>query len=295
MLYSIIDIGSNTVKIAVLDEERIFSSAPVFFKAVPLNLRSKVADNRLSEDATNSLCALLLEFSEISKRLTPTPPLTFATASLRGLDNAGEILKKIQTRCQLNVQIISGETEAYFSFLGAKGSSRAKSGIVVDLGGGSTEILSFQNQSVLSAVSLPFGCLSLYHAFFEAEDRFDSCCRYIRKELDKMAPKIPVNTVLLSGGSAKAVLKYKNILENKRSFSLGRRQFKRIRRHYHMGNTELRFKIEQALKDRYRLIPPALAVFSEILRFYEKDVSFVCRSGVREGCLLAHLQNLQNS
>ena len=42
MLYPVIDIGSNTVKIAVLDDENLFKQAPVFFKAVPLNIKSKI-------------------------------------------------------------------------------------------------------------------------------------------------------------------------------------------------------------------------------------------------------------
>ena len=46
MLYPIIDIGSNTVKLAVLDEEKLFMQAPVFFKAVPLGLKTKTENGR---------------------------------------------------------------------------------------------------------------------------------------------------------------------------------------------------------------------------------------------------------
>ena len=88
MLYSVIDIGSNTVKLAVLDEERLFFATPAFFKAVPLKLRARAEDGILKQDAVEELCALLKQYASISARLTTTSPLVFATASLRGLKNA---------------------------------------------------------------------------------------------------------------------------------------------------------------------------------------------------------------
>ena len=291
MLYSIIDIGSNTVKISVLDDTRLFSSAPTYFKAVPLNLRSKVENNCLREDALEALCALLQDFLRISENYTSLPPIVFATASLRGLKNTDAALDTIKKRTGIDVDLISGETEAYYSFLGAKGSTRAKEGITVDLGGGSTEILTFRNNRVCQAVSLPFGCLTLYHLFFEnGTNRYEDCCAYVRKHLKTSAPASLGKLLLLSGGSAKAMLKYKNIMEDKKSITVGIRQMKRILRHYNNPGSEKRDKIEQVLRDRFRLIPPALSVFHEITLHYQRDQAVISRSGVREGCLFSLLQ-----
>jgi len=291
MLYPIIDIGSNTVKLAVLDADKLFGQAPVFFKAAPLGLKNKTQENRLKDSATNELCKLIESYVETAARLTKIPPIVFATASLRGLENAEEVLQKIRERCKVDATLIDGETEAYFSFLGARGSCPVKGGVSVDLGGGSTEILSFHKDKVIQSVSLPFGCLTLYRTFFsEGKTEFDACCAYVNECLQKFAPKMTGNSILLSGGSAKAVLKYKNFLENKKSFTLGTKQMRRVKNHFETGNGEERAKIESVLKDRFRLIPPAVAVFYQIARFYGKDQVFVCRSGVREGCLFYTLQ-----
>ncbi|MBR4288368.1 MAG: hypothetical protein IKT50_02910 [Clostridia bacterium] len=295
MLYPIIDIGSNTVKLAVLDAEKLFTQAPVFFKAAPLGLKTKTQDNRLKDSATNELCELITTYAETAARLTKVPPIVFATASLRGLENADEVLNKIRERCKVNATLIDGETEAYFSFLGARGSCPVKGGVSVDLGGGSTEILSFRKEKVIQSVSLPFGCLTLYQMFFSnGKSDYGGCCAFIREQLQKLAPKMAGNSVLISGGSAKAVLKYKNFLENKKNFTLGTKQMRRVKNHFENGKTEEKLKIESVLKDRFRLIPPAVAVFSQIAHFYEKDQVFVCRSGVREGCLFYTLQKEEN-
>lgn len=291
MLYPIIDIGSNTVKLAVLDADKLFSQAPVFFKAAPLGLKTKTQDNRLKDSATSELCELISTYVETASRLTKIPPIVFATASLRGLENADEVLQTIRERCKVEATLIDGETEAFFSFLGARGNYPVKGGISVDLGGGSTEILSFHKDKVIKSVSLPFGCLTLYQMFFSCgKSDYEACCAFVREHLQKMAPKTMGNSILLSGGSAKAVLKYKNFLESKKSFTLGTKQMKRIKNHFENGNEDEKNKIESVLKDRFRLIPPAVAVFSQIARFYEKDQVFVCRSGVREGCLFYILQ-----
>ena len=291
MLYPVIDIGSNTVKIAVLDDEVLFKQAPVFFKAVPLNIKSKIREMRLPDAAIRELAELIKSFVEIAKRLTKNPPLAFATASLRGLENMDQVLQQVEEVSGIRVQVISGETEAYYSFLGARGCVSAKAGISVDLGGGSTELLAFNGNRVVGSVSLPFGCLTLYHAFFEkAELDSNGCEELIRKHLDEMAPSLPGNTILLSGGSAKAVLRYKNVLENKKNCTLTDEHFREVIEHFYHGDENEKAKIEEILKDRFRLIPPAVAVFTQIMKYYGKDRVLVCRSGVREGCLYHYLE-----
>ena len=291
MLYPVIDIGSNTVKIAVLDDENLFKQAPVFFKAVPLNIKSKIRDTRLPRDVVEELAALIKSFDEIAKRLTKMPPIAFATASLRGLSNMDEILRRVKEVSGIRVEVISGETEAFYSFLGARGCVSAKAGVSVDLGGGSTELLAFVGNRVVGSVSLPFGCLTLYHAYFESEPhKTEECERFIRNYLAEMAPVLPGNTILLSGGSAKAVLRYKNILENKKNCTLTEEHFSLVTQHFYNGDPDEKSKIESVLKDRFRLIPPAAAVFSQIMKYYGKDRVLVCRSGVREGCLYHYLE-----
>lgn len=291
MLYSIIDIGSNTVKLAVLDGEKIFSSVPVFFNATALGLRSKVENGSLKESAIAELCALIAEYLKTARRLTDTPPIAFATASIRGLNNANEILERIEKETGQTVELISGETEALYSFLGARGSLPVKAGISVDLGGGSTEILSFRKNQVIDSVSLPFGCLTLYMKFFDGgRFEYDACCAFVREHLKNSAPKLPGKSILLSGGSAKAILKYKSILENKKTHSIGAAQFRRILRHYRYGDEKSHSKLKIILKDRFCLVPAALAVFTQIAAFYGRDQVLVCRHGVREGCLYHHLQ-----
>ncbi|MBP5289681.1 MAG: hypothetical protein J6Z79_07425 [Clostridia bacterium] len=289
MLYPIIDVGSNTVKLAVLDEEKLFNAAPVFFKAVPLCLGASLVDNAMPREAVDRLCALIREFKAISARLTAIPPIAFATASLRGVLNREEVCGEVARETGVSLEIISGEDEAYYSFLGALGNRTNQAGVTVDLGGGSTEILAFRDASVQSSVSLPIGCLSLYNEFFSDGKNGMPACRDKIRELLRDAPALPGNAILISGGSAKALLSYKNLLETKNNMRLSRRQMERVLWHFEHGSDEDHERIKGILRERFRLVPPAVAVFTEILAFYGKTEAFVCRSGVREGRLKAFL------
>ncbi len=290
MLYPIIDVGSNTVKLAVLDEEKLFSSAPVFFKAVPLCLGASVVDGLLPEEAIRKLIDQLREFTSISARLTPAAPIAFATASLRGLTNGAETIARVYKETGITLEIISGETEAYYSFLGAMGNRNVPAGITVDLGGGSTEILAFRRKKMENSVSLPLGCLSLYNQFFAEGKGGDmvACRAFIRSHL-AAAPELPGKTILLSGGSAKAILCYKNTLEKKNNMTLTRKQMESVLWHFDHADPEEHAKIRSILKERFRLVPPAVAVFTEILAHYKMHEALVSRSGVREGRLKAFL------
>lgn len=289
MLYPIIDVGSNTVKLSVLDEEKIFSSAPVFFKAVPLCLGAAVVNRILPDNAVDQLCDQLREYASISLRLTPNAPIAFATASLRGVVNQGEVLDRILLETGIRLEVLSGEQEAYYSFLGALGNRNNLSGVTVDLGGGSTEILSFKKSEVLSSVSLPMGCLSLYRRHFADGQSDMVACREEIRSLLLAAPTIPGSSVLLSGGSAKALLCYKNMLEKRNNMQLSRRQMEKVVWHFDHGSDKEHEKVKSVLHDRFRLVPSAVAVFTEILAHYGKEHALICRSGVREGRLKAFL------
>ena len=296
MLYPVIDIGSNTVKIAILDADRLFSSHPIYFKAVPLGLRSKVENGRLCDCAIKELGAELAAFQNTAKQYTSQTPLAFATASLRGLDNVDEVLSYVLSESGIAVEVLSGDREAYYSFLGARRGAMRGTGIVADLGGGSMELVTFAGKNIKHSVSLPIGCLPLYHRYFEGEkDGFNECRAHVHSLLEQGAPPKKDGDLLLCGGSAKALLKYKNTLENKKNSVIGARQMRRIYHHYINPTLPEHKTMKTILKDRFRLVPPALAVFEELLDFYKIPRARVCKSGVREGRLFAYLHKLDKN
>lgn len=89
----------------------------------------------------------------------------FATASLRNINNAPEVLEAIRENCGFEVRILSGEEEAIFDYYGALQAMEMDKGLLTDIGGGSTELVFYQDHAIQRATSLPMGSLNLYQQY----------------------------------------------------------------------------------------------------------------------------------
>ena len=92
----------------------------------------------------------------------------FATASLRNVANTDEAVAAIEAATGFEVEILTGSREAFLDFIGAAHFTRLSSGVLVDIGGGSTEIVTFTAGEADRALSIPIGSLKLYTAYVES-------------------------------------------------------------------------------------------------------------------------------
>ena len=87
----------------------------------------------------------------------------FATASLRQVSKPGPAVEAIQASCGKKVEVLSGGGGGpSVLFGGGGGTGRGERGFLVDLGGGSTELVAFDRGRIVEACSLSMGCLSLF-------------------------------------------------------------------------------------------------------------------------------------
>lgn len=162
MRYAVTDIGANTVRMNIYDVcgsryERILTQTDT------PGLLGYVNDNRMSEEGILKLLDTITTFEQFAKNVQCDSTSYFATSSLRGVENSSDVTRVIREHTGVDIDLIGGESEALLSFAGLKLSfSDIKSGIMIDMGGGSTELLGFVDGMAVRAVSRPFGSLSLY-------------------------------------------------------------------------------------------------------------------------------------
>ena len=162
MKFAVIDIGSNTAK---ADLYKYKNSILELKKKTAV--RDMVTDHKdggvLDSDGVSILIKIMKDFVSLCKENSIKHIFPYATQSLRGIDNADEVLAAIKAETGLDVRIISGEEEAKLCFKSFKNMYKEKSGALSDMGGGSTEITVFDGDAVLRSVSIPFGSRSLVH------------------------------------------------------------------------------------------------------------------------------------
>lgn len=139
---AVIDIGTNSTRLLVADVEG--------GRLTELERRSRVTglgrgvdtSGNLSEEGIDSVCAAIGGYLEIAGALGAARTVALATSAVRDAGNGGAFLAELRERFALGSELIDGEREARLTFRGAT-ASRPSEGrtLVIDIGGGSTELV----------------------------------------------------------------------------------------------------------------------------------------------------------
>src|ERR1700747_2346590 len=158
MRLGVLDIGSNTVHLLVVDAYPGAAPLPAFSHKVDLRLAEHLdPDNTLSHTGEKQLIAVVTEALRIAEEdKGGGGVIAFAPSAIRDADNGDDVLSRVQERTGAHIRVLSGEHEARLTFLAARRWFGWSSGrlLVVDIGGGSLEIAAGQDEEPEVAISL---------------------------------------------------------------------------------------------------------------------------------------------
>ena len=168
MEYSVIDIGSNSVRLLLWAD-----GCSVYKKINTTRLGSGVEkDGALSEEAIARTVSAVSQFYAQALHDGVECVYAFATAAVRSAKNGKDFVWAVKNACGLDVDVISGEEEARIGFLGAL---EGRDGGIIDVGGASSEVTVGKNGEIIYAVSADVGAVRLKDACgenFAALERF---------------------------------------------------------------------------------------------------------------------------
>lgn len=157
--YAVIDIGSNTCRLWVADYcEGTFTPLINLLETTRLGEGMGASEVLLAEEAIKRTEAALFRFHHEIRLYTGIKVRAVATSALREAVNQQEVAQRFEQALQYPVEIISGQQEAYYSYLGVAKSLPIAGMVVVDIGGGSTEF-TWQSNGVIESCSLPLGAV----------------------------------------------------------------------------------------------------------------------------------------
>lgn len=160
MLQSIIDIGSNTVRLAIyrIDAGRV---ELLLKKKQTVGLAAYVKGGIMQPEGIARAASAIQDFGTFLQGLNLPLTAAFATAALRNAANRSEAVTAIEARTGIAIRVLSGAEEAELGFIGATHDLAAPSGLLADIGGGSTELVRYENRAITKKLSLPIGSLQL--------------------------------------------------------------------------------------------------------------------------------------
>jgi len=192
----IVDLGTNSTRLLVADVE----------DGTVHELERRLTITRLGEGVDERRLLLPTALARVRNTLTEyrrtldeggaERTLAVATSAVRDAENGEAFLGEVEWTYGFDTRLLSGEGEALMTFRGvAAGRELAADTLVVDVGGGSTELVLGGKDGVAWHESLDLGCVRLTERFLRADppapEELDACADHVRGLLAERAPAEP--------------------------------------------------------------------------------------------------------
>ncbi|MFP4368917.1 MAG: Ppx/GppA family phosphatase [Candidatus Kapaibacterium sp.] len=204
---AVIDIGTNTILMstAIITKEKIDITGD-YHKLARLG-ENVDKTGQINNEAIERSVKILLEYKDICAKENIQRIIVTGTSAMRDAANRGEVLSALGKSIGSEINIIDGKKEAELSFAGAARDSAPS--LVIDVGGGSTEIISGREKVFSNMISLQIGAVRITERFFSSlppgSDEYNTAGEYIRKEIRKTSGWHIDRKIYSVGGTATTI------------------------------------------------------------------------------------------
>jgi exopolyphosphatase / guanosine-5'-triphosphate,3'-diphosphate pyrophosphatase len=209
---AVIDIGSNSGRVDVVSVDRFGHLDVLQTLGTPLRLVHELTNGgTLGEPVIERTVSALRGFQAIARGAGARRVKVVATAAVREATNGQSFVERLTRETGLDIEVITGEAEARYSFLGALYGLPVEHGMLIDIGGGSMQIAQFRDRYLTQAWSLPLGALRLSDRFLLTDPPTASEIRRLQEhvrglvEAARIPPLQPEEQVVGTGGTLRTV------------------------------------------------------------------------------------------
>ena len=300
MRLGVLDVGSNTIHLQVVDTHPGARPNPTFNHKVELRLTEYLTEeNNISAEGIAELRLAIKNAIVHSKSVKTEELVPFATSALREASNGAEIIAAINKDFEIDLQVLTGEEEARLTFLAARRWFGWSSGrlLVIDIGGGSLEIASGIDEAPEVAVTLPLGASRLTKSHLQGDPFTAKSVRslrdYIETQLESVLP-----TLVRHEDSDRAIATSKTLRTlarlcgdwyggNGKNITID--AIRKISTRLAEMDSEERTKLPGVSANRARQIVAGAFVTESVMRNLDLDNLEICPWALREGIVLKYL------
>lgn len=294
-----IDIGSNTIHIVIA-------------RCSPHNLEiledqvdlvrigeSVTATGEISQQKCDAAIAVLTRYKALAEQYAANPIFVVATEAIRQATNSASFLEHVQHETGLTVQLISGTAEAILTFFGAtyevsSGPNPPAQIGVMDLGGGSLELVTAKNMHITWHTSLPIGSGWLHDRYLASNpptyDELAVAESFLQTYFQGVRIKRPPPVLIVTGGSANSLLQLVHQafkLEMHHSWLTQKDLIRCQGLLSSLTAEEVSERFQQPLERARILLAGALIIETVVSRLHLNEIH-ISPHGIREGVLLAY-------
>jgi exopolyphosphatase/guanosine-5'-triphosphate,3'-diphosphate pyrophosphatase len=288
---AVIDIGTNTLLLLVVDRDLKPVVDLCRFGRLGKGLD---ASGRLASEAIANSLAICREYRAVMDEHGVAMPTIVGTQALREAANAADFIGPAEQILGARIEVISGTREAELAFLSVASTFRELAGapyLVVDVGGGSTEIIQSDGRRVVSAVSVPIGAVRLTERWLATDpptraelDALEAeiAARLARLDLPQGVPVVgTAGTATTLASVALELASYDS--EAVTGVRLDPEEVEALYRRFARATTAQRAQMIGMEPQRADVIVGGVAIYARIMSVMSSPALITCDRGVRWG------------
>lgn len=292
-LRAALDVGSNTIRLMVArpDDGRL---EKVLDESEFVRLGAGVdASGRLRPDRVEAGIAAISRLAEAARSAGAETISAIATSAVRDAENGADFVRRVQDETGVDIEIISGEREAYLTFLGATlGVDIRGCAIVCDLGGGSAEVIAANRGGMVWGKSLKIGSGRLSERFVHHDpptrDEQQAIGEYVAGVLEGLPP-LQADVAVFTGGTASHIALL--IGAEGTVIDIDDSDLARVVQLLMSEPAAEIVRRYRVMPERAQVLPAGVLGLQSIAQFYEVEHIVISRSGIREGIIIDRLQD----
>lgn len=275
--FGVIDIGSNTVRGVVYYGKTLKTiDGSIAFKS---NILEETNEGVLSYNGIKNLIDQIKKTLQYFSKKGAKRAYAFATSAMRDVTNFDEVYKVIRKKTGVEIELISGDMEAEYDYLALAEISKVRGGIGIDLGGGSAQVVVFDEGGVLEAESFPMGVKRIRNIFCEDIIPTNAELLKINEYIKTMLSGIKAKNheVWFMGGTAKAVSRALESISSKDKIMVSN-----LAELYGVVSKDTAV-LKKVFGKRYSTMPVGLQVMIMMAENLGAEEIMVSEAGVRDG------------
>ncbi|MGI6360961.1 MAG: hypothetical protein ACOX05_01475 [Bacillota bacterium] len=310
MHYGIVDIGSNNVRLVIFNKKRHKVTA-IFNETRAVGLIDALKEGKLSAQGRENLLEILDQYYNLAKVFKVKELGIFGTAPLRAAQNCDQLVKEVYENLGLSIDVLGSEREAYYAYLGVKKAGLidgnlltsaflpGKNACIVDVGGGSSQIVKISKGKYAKSLILPLGSLSMRSKFIDSllprKENLQDLDAYVQEQLEKEFPAVfdPYKIFVGVGGTARILSRLDRHNKQKKApthgYEMSFGDLEKIYQATLADPEKVNNTISKICLTRVLTAVPGIILFYQIAKKLEIDNIVISRFGVREGYLYQHL------
>lgn len=298
---AIIDLGSNSARLVLVNilEGGYFVVFDELKESVRLG-QDLDSDGFLKPQRVAQTIKTLTMFRRLCDANHIDKIYAYATAAVRRAKNQKSFLDEVAVTCGIKIKVLSVEEQAMLVYQGVINSMDVPRGLIMEMGGGSTNLIYYNRRNLINYESLPFGAVTLTDLFKNDSDKPEERNQKIEDFFKEQLEKIPwlktiePDTQLVGvGGSFRNLGRISRMIKKypfnmTHGYEVPISEFEQIYKTMKCLDLDSTMKIKGLSSGRADIFPSALAAINSVVKHVEFNKIIISGCGLREGAMFRY-------